>query len=441
MSRIISPSDLSFPDWRHLFRASVVPVDQESRQYQTSSGSSLGGHSVAAPTEHAINLDLCVGSADKNWLASKFTENAIPPAGSVLSDTEEQSSTWAFPVLEFGVEAKQEVYSLLSKLSGTACLAAKAAVDRMAADYSDNSQPVAAEAIIGIAWEIFEFVIEFGWLVMTKLGDEWSNTHRSRPCIDISGTNCSSRCSSVRKISPTHSRSGQQSIPSIWWFEDQKLWSVFGMTGWPHGEIKDTGPVFDLEKQLADSFPIRKTDVAVIEHAKARAVTSFIVIPSTVLYKFAENTKVPGVHISDLTALYWRIIEKILQKEALPSGTEGYYFALAHDLIWWEVLDQLAVALNARSPVTDSKTQIWPSDEAAAESLGVPVQFVQPLWNSGENIVSENTHRLGWKPVWNQDRFFQNIDDEIQAVLELGKANPLEDNYRIQAWVILGVQP
>ena len=89
------------------------------------------------------------------------------------------------------------------------------------------------------------------------------------------------------------------------------------------------------------------------------------------------------MHISDLTALYGRIIKKILQGEALQSGTEGYYFALAHDFTWWEVSDRLAMALNARGLVTDSKTQFWPSDEAAAESLGVPVQFVQPLWNSG----------------------------------------------------------
>lgn len=90
-----------------------------------------------------------------------------------------------------------------------------------------------------------------------------------------------------------------------------------------------------------------------------------------------------GVHISDLTALYGRIIEKILQQETPPSGADGYYFALAHDLNWWEVLDHLAVALDARNLVTDSKTRVWPNDEAAAESLGVPVHFVQLLWNSG----------------------------------------------------------
>lgn len=119
------------------------------------------------------------------------------------------------------------------------------------------------------------------------------------------------------------------------------------------------------------------------------------------VYKFAENTvsdgvskqsgigtdripqKVSGVHISDLTALYGRIVEKILQRKAPPSSKEGYYFALAHDLIWWEVLDQLAVALNARGLVTDSQTHFWPSDDVAAESMGIPVQFVQPLWNSG----------------------------------------------------------
>lgn len=65
-----------------------------------------------------------------------------------------------------------------------------------------------------------------------------------------------------------------------------------------------------------------------------------------------------GVHISDLAALYGRIIEKILQRQLLPSGTEGYYFALAHDFRWWEVLNHLAVGLDARGLVTDPKTRL-----------------------------------------------------------------------------------
>ena len=36
------------------------------------------------------------------------------------------------------------------------------------------------------------------------------------------------------------------------------LSAFYEKTGWPHGEFTDSGPVFDMEKQLADSFPIRK---------------------------------------------------------------------------------------------------------------------------------------------------------------------------------------
>ena len=42
--------------------------------------------------------------------------------------------------------------------------------------------------------------------------------------------------------------------------------------------------------------------------------------------------------------------------------------------------------------------------------------------NCSENIVSENARRIGWRPTWDKDRFFQNINDEIETVVELGKA-------------------
>jgi hypothetical protein len=63
--------------------------------------------------------------------------------------------------------------------------------------------------------------------------------------------------------------------------------------------MKDSGPIFETEKQLADSFALRKvrsplfqttyadsdfpkTDVTITETAKALGITSFIVVPSTV---------------------------------------------------------------------------------------------------------------------------------------------------------------
>ncbi|KAL4778429.1 hypothetical protein BJX76DRAFT_143798 [Aspergillus varians] len=220
-------------------------------------------------------------------------------------------------------------------------------------------------------------------------------------------------------------------------------------TGWPAGRYKDTDAVFETEKRLAQSFPIRNTDVSVIEHAEKRGVTSFVVVPSCVygkgtgewnkvsvvlpvyfqaslthkaVWKFPENTKVSAVHISDLTALYSRIIETLLQDEPLPSDKEGYYFALAHDIFFGDVLDHLAIALKARGLVTDSEARIYPNNKVASELLGVPEQFVTALWNSGDNIVAEVPFKIGWKPQWTKERFFDNINDEIDAALELGKA-------------------
>ncbi|CAL5871785.1 uncharacterized protein PFLUO_LOCUS6038 [Penicillium psychrofluorescens] len=245
------------------------------------------------------------------------------------------------------------------------------------------------------------------------------------------------------------SKQGEVSGKKTYFIHTSGLGAFFENTGWPAGPFKDTDAVFDTEKELANSSPLRKTDVAVIEHAETRGVACFIVVPSIVygkgtgewnklsvvlpvyvkasisgeaVYKFSENTKVSGVHISDLTALYGRIIENILQGEQLPSGREGYYFALAHYLYIGEFLDHLAVELKARGLITDSKTRIYPNDEAAARTLGVPVPFVRPLWNSGDNIIAEIPHRIGWRPMWNKERLLQNIGDEIQAVVELGKA-------------------
>jgi hypothetical protein len=39
-----------------------------------------------------------------------------------------------------------------------------------------------------------------------------------------------------------------------------------------------------------------------------------------------------------------------------------------------------------------------------------------------ENLVSDNEGRLEWKPSWDKERFLRSIDDEVDAVLELGKA-------------------
>ncbi|KAL3444767.1 hypothetical protein BJX65DRAFT_310568 [Aspergillus insuetus] len=244
---------------------------------------------------------------------------------------------------------------------------------------------------------------------------------------------------------------GRASGRKVFFIHTSGLSAFYPSTGWPSGQSRDTDVVFETEKKLAQSFPIRNTDVSIIEHAAKRGVSSFVVVPSLVygkgsgewnklsvilpvyvqtalaqkaVYRFPENAKVSAVHISDLTALYRLITAKVLrgESETIPRNKEGYYFALSHDLFLGDVLDHLALALSSRDLVTDTKPRIYPSDKVAADSLGVPEQFVQTLWNSGDNMVAEIPRKVGWRPAWTKERFFENFDDEIDAVLELGKA-------------------
>lgn len=144
----------------------------------------------------------------------------------------------------------------------------------------------------------------------------------------------------------------------------------------------------------------------------------------------------PASHIADLTALYALIIEKILQGESIPSDEKGYYFAIAHRVPLWDIMQRLAERLYARGLIQEQEVQIWPDDETAAESLGFPLKYVRAMctsrselpllvqprrsnsFHSGE-MVPVNAYRLGWRPEWDQKRFLESIDDEIQAVLEL----------------------
>ncbi|KAF2965255.1 hypothetical protein GQX73_g8333 [Xylaria multiplex] len=210
--------------------------------------------------------------------------------------------------------------------------------------------------------------------------------------------------------------------------------------GWPYGTIKDGDPVYKLEKELNDGFPIRKTNTAITELAKERGVTSFIVgvpfvygtgsgewkklsqnIPATIkasialktVYKFNQDSKFAAVHISDLAEYYVLIVKKILQGEKLPSGEEGYYFAVAHETGWWDVAQGLADVLRARGLVTEPTVRVWPSDDMAAEALDLPRQFVRLMHTARVTIDYNNRYPLGWAPKWDEQKFLASMDVEV----------------------------
>ncbi|KAI0974490.1 hypothetical protein F4678DRAFT_422893 [Xylaria arbuscula] len=218
--------------------------------------------------------------------------------------------------------------------------------------------------------------------------------------------------------------------------------------GWPYGIIKDGDPVYKLEKELNDGFPIRKTNTAITELAKDQGVKSFIVgvpfvygtgagtwkklsqnIPATVkasielktVYKFDQDSKFVAVHIADLAEYYVLFVKKILQEEKLPSGEEGYYFAVAHEAGWWDITQALASALHDRGLVTDPSAKIWPSDDLAAKALVLPRQFVRLMHTARVTIDYENGYPLGWKPKWDEQKLLASMDEEVDATFQLDK--------------------
>jgi len=80
--------------------------------------------------------------------------------------------------------------------------------------------------------------------------------------------------------------------------------------------------------------------------------------------------------------LYLLLVQKILNREPIPTGRKGYYFAVAHRTSWWKVMQRLAEALHARELVNEPKVEVWPSDEAAAKSLGWPLPYVRAMGTS-----------------------------------------------------------
>lgn len=89
----------------------------------------------------------------------------------------------------------------------------------------------------------------------------------------------------------------------------------------------------------------------------------------------------PAVHISDVVDLYMRLVGRIASAQpSLPGSVAGYFFAVGHHVDWTETMDALAAAMHARGLASEPEAAIWPSDEFAAETLGIPAQFLPVLW-------------------------------------------------------------
>ncbi|OQE23174.1 hypothetical protein PENSTE_c009G00603 [Penicillium steckii] len=180
-------------------------------------------------------------------------------------------------------------------------------------------------------------------------------------------------------------------------------------TNWPFGEVKDTDHVYDLERKSADTYIVRKVDTFVVERLKSTGIRGFLIFPPTLhgrgtgawnqlspqipalvkaamrykkVYKFFENRDATLAHVSDVAKFFGQLLEAIIQGKSLPNGENGHYFLVSHVVPWWKIMDRLAEKLHARGLITTASSEIWPSDEMAADSVGVPVKFAHSMWNA-----------------------------------------------------------
>ncbi|PTB62719.1 hypothetical protein BBK36DRAFT_23485 [Trichoderma citrinoviride] len=235
------------------------------------------------------------------------------------------------------------------------------------------------------------------------------------------------------------------------WTQTAGMGAFSKEAGWPHGPVKDTGPVFELEKQIPgkDAFPVTRVSVAITEFAKKANVASFIIFPPLVygrgtgpykklsvqvpglvrasisqkaVYKFDYQGRWPAAHISDVVDYYILLTKLIIEGKNPESGERGYYFAAAHYLSWWEIMEALAKSLHARDLVKEPTVAVWPSVELAEQALGFPSPYLQIAFSSSPQGVADKRYSIGWEPKWTADDFFKIVDDEVQSVLDLDVA-------------------
>ncbi|KAF6831620.1 nad dependent epimerase dehydratase family protein [Colletotrichum plurivorum] len=241
--------------------------------------------------------------------------------------------------------------------------------------------------------------------------------------------------------------------------------------GWPYGQIKDSDDdLFEKERQIPGLHHARKNNVAAIELAEALGVTHFnmpiplvckyfpsaglvlngrgtgegrkisVNIPAMirtsikdkVVHKFEKDGNPPAVHILDLVSLYALLTEKILLREPVPSGRNGYHFVFSHRVRWSAVTRRLAEILHARGLVEKPEVRLWPSFDAAADALGFPRLYMEAIGTSSGDLVSVKPYRLGWQPKWDEEKFMASLEGEVRDALEFGSVQPTLFNDLLQ---------
>ncbi|KAJ4221146.1 hypothetical protein NW759_007215 [Fusarium solani] len=149
--------------------------------------------------------------------------------------------------------------------------------------------------------------------------------------------------------------------------------------GWPSGEVRDTDPLLSKEREIGTENPVRQTNILLADEGKAQNVTTLNVVVPVVYGRGTGECRKLSVNIPAF------VRTSIKLKTVYKFDVDG----------------------------------VWPSYDEAAETMGFPRLYMRAIGTSSGHLIPENALKLGWKPKWDERRFLDSLDDEIEAVQQL----------------------
>ncbi|KAH7414241.1 hypothetical protein DE146DRAFT_762950 [Phaeosphaeria sp. MPI-PUGE-AT-0046c] len=217
--------------------------------------------------------------------------------------------------------------------------------------------------------------------------------------------------------------------------------------------IYDTEPkLFDMQKALQAPHALMiqavTTNNTIIETAESHGVRSYIFIPcivygegdgfgnrisiqTTAIVRAAQKlgivydvnpagAKWPVCHIRDNTALYVKLLQRILLSDNPDYGKNGYYLASSGSVAWSDIYAAMARSLSERKVVTSG--ELMKADSGALEkigrALGCPKELVPVQIGGLCTLQAKHATEIGWKAEYAPQDIIGAADVEVDLILK-----------------------
>ncbi|KAF2130369.1 NAD(P)-binding protein [Dothidotthia symphoricarpi CBS 119687] len=216
--------------------------------------------------------------------------------------------------------------------------------------------------------------------------------------------------------------------------------------------LDSSSEVYEFQKSSKAPYDMvaqaMTTNNTVIETAESYGVYSYIFIPcivygesegfgnrisiqSTAVVRAAKKAGAvydvnsggatwPVCHVSDNTALYVKLLEKILSGDNPGHGKNGYYLASSGSVAWIDIYTAFARALATRN-VIDS-AEVKKPDETAlekmAQALYCPKEMIVVQLGGTCTLKADRASKIGWKPKYAPEHILEVADAEVELILK-----------------------